>query len=241
MAGSGNRANSFGRRVAFPTTCWTALGDEARREALRAELYKQYWDPLYCYARRKGFAGEDANDFTQGFLTEILLGREFLAKADRARGRFRSLLVKAFQNYIGNILRKKRIPTGSEGDVSEYPVSDAVPHDPAAAFDYIWATKVLDEVLAALESECMRDGLHSHWKIFEERVARPILDGTPAPGLPEICRKFAVDSEAQVSNMIVTVKRRFRRLLVRHLTGQSDSESDEDEALGDFLSIFSGS
>lgn len=241
MAEPRNQPTAFGRSPGFPTTQWTALGDVEIREALRAELYEQYWDPLYCYARRRGCGTEDASDFTQGFLTEILLGREFLSKADRTRGRFRSLLVKAFQNYIGNILRKKRVPTGAENDVSEYQVPDAVPHDPAAAFDYAWATKTLDRVLVELASECERGGLHAHWKIFEERVVKPLLDGTPALGLGEICRKYAVGCESQASNMIVTVKRRFRRILVRHLTPQGDSEGQVEAALGDFLSVFSRS
>ena len=241
MSGVRNQRSAFGRRAAFPTTCWTGIGDAGHLEALRAELYKQYWDPLYCYARRKGFAYEDARDFTQGFLTDILLGREFLSKADRSRGRFRSLLVKAFQNYIGNGLRKKKVPTGAEADVSEYQVPDAVPHDPAAAFDYVWASKVLDEVLADLESECQRDGLQSHWGIFQERVVKPFLAGQPASCIEEVCRKYAISSASQASNMLVTVKRRFCRVFARHVVHQGGSQDEVQEAIDDFLAIFSQS
>lgn len=241
MSESRNRPSFFGRRAGFPTTCWTAIGDVDLHETLKARLYEQYWDPLYCYARRKGFSKEDAGDFTQGFLAEILLGREFLSKADRARGRFRSLLVKAFQNYVGMILRKKRVRTGTVGDVSASEVPEAVPRDPAAAFDYTWAARVLDGVLVELESECERDGLHSHWSIFQQKVMTPILDGTPAPSLAEICDRHGVASKTQASNMIVTVKRRFRRILVRHLTEQGNSEAEDEDALDDFLSIFAGS
>jgi hypothetical protein len=234
-----NQHSVFGARAAFPATCWTRLADTDRREALRAEVYQQYWDPLYCYARRKGFAHEDAKDFTQGFLTEILLGREFLSRADRTRGRFRSLLVKAFQNHIGNRLRKKHAVTGVEGDVSEYQIPDEVPGDPAAAFDYVWASRVLDGVLTDLESECRRDGLESHWGLFQERVVKPLLGGQPALGMEELCRRYAVASEAQASNMVVTVKRRFRRILERSLIRPGGPHSDAGEALGDFLGIFS--
>jgi hypothetical protein len=205
---------------------------------VKAKLYEQYWDPLYCYARRRGFAQADASDLAQGFLTDILLGREFLSKADRARGRFRSLLVKAFQNHIGNVMRKKKVPTGAEGDVCENPVHEAVPDDPGAAFDYAWATTILDAVLADLESECLRDGLDRHWGLFKERVMQPLLKGAPAPCLDAICRKYAVKSQ-HASNMIVTVKRRFRQVLTRHLTEQGDSQKDADEALADFLGVFS--
>lgn len=236
-----DRPSLFGRRAAFPATRWTVLGETEPGAALQAELYAQYWDPLYCYARRRGFAKEDANDFTQGFLTEILLGREFLSKADRARGRFRSLLVKAFQNYIGSILRKKKVPIGAEADIAECQVPDTVSHDPGAAFDYVWAVTVLDRVLAELDFECQRDGLGPHGRIFEEKVTRPILDGTPAPSLKTICQKYALRSQGQASNMIVTVKRRFRRILLRHVAEPDSSEAEAEEALGEFLSIFSRS
>ena len=232
------RPSKFREGAAFPTTQWTVLGQGPPSSALQAELYEQYWDPLYCYARRRGFGKEDANDFTQGFLTEILLGREFLSKADRTRGRFRSLLVKAFQNYIGGRLRKKRVPVVADADLSERQLPEAAASDPGAAFDYVWATTVLDRVLVELDSECRRDGLHPHWPIFEEKVMRPLLDGTATPSLEVICRKYAVSSPNQASNMIVTVKRRFRRILLRRVAEPDCSETEADEALGDFLDIF---
>lgn len=209
--------------------------------ALTEELYQQYGGPLYCYARRRGYGRDDAQDFTQGFLTEILLGREFLSKADRNRGKFRSLLIRSFENYIQNIRRKKRAPIGIEHDVSEYEVPEKGPHDPEAAFDYAWALTVLDRVLAELTCECKRDGLHAHWKIFDERVIKPLLEGTPALGLDEICKKYAPGCEKQASNMIVTVKRRFVRILIRYVAPQATSQAEVDAALRDFLSIFSRS
>lgn len=239
MAKSRNSHSGFGRDAAFPPTRWTALADAGLREAIKAELYQQYWDPLYYWARRKPLTHEDAKDFTQGFLTEILLGREFLSKADRTRGRFRSLLVKAFQNYIGNQRRKKHAVTGVEGDISECQIPEEVPCDPGAAFDYASACRVLDRVLAELESECRRDGLESHWGIFQERVAQPLLGSQCAPGLKELRRKYGVASEVQAANMMVTVKRRFRRLLERRLTRPGAAPAEIEEALQDFLSIFS--
>lgn len=205
---------------------------------MREELYKQYWDPLYCYARRKGFVHEDAKDFTEDFLTDILVGkRKFLSKADRRRGKFRSLLVKSFQNYIGNELRKKRAPTGAEADVSEYEVPAAVPCDPAAAFDYAWACTVLDAVLTELESECLRDGLQSHWGVFQERLLRT-LRHQPESSTREICRRYAIPSAQQASNMLVTVERRFHRVLARHIARPGSSQDEIEEAIGDLRSIF---
>ncbi|MFC1792965.1 RNA polymerase sigma factor [Planctomycetota bacterium] len=226
-------------QMRFPTTQWTAIEDIRQRETLKEELYAQYWNPLYHFCRRNGISSEDAQDFVQGFLTEILLGREFISKADRTRGRFRSLLLISFKNYIGMIRRKNRIPLSSNNDISECDVPETVPQDPVAAFDYTWAISILDRALVDLETECKRDGLEVHWAIFKEKVLDPILNNTPVPSLKELCKKYSVAKNGQASSMIVTVKRRFGKILNRYLAETGDPEGIPEEALNDFINIFS--
>jgi RNA polymerase sigma-70 factor (ECF subfamily) len=77
----------------FHTTRWDdvlAARDPAAPgagEAL-AELCRAYWYPLYAYVRRKGYPRDQAEDLTQGFLSDGL-ARDFLQGADPSRGRFR--------------------------------------------------------------------------------------------------------------------------------------------------------
>ena len=58
----------------FATTRWTQVRDAARGgdtlavEAMGA-LVRTYWQPLYCYARRKGQSPEDTEDLVQGFFS----------------------------------------------------------------------------------------------------------------------------------------------------------------------------
>ena len=73
---------------------------EDSREAL-ASLCRDYWRPLYYFARRKGHAPEDAQDFTQGFIMG-LLEQNGIARADRERGRFRTFLLSAFCHFLAN-------------------------------------------------------------------------------------------------------------------------------------------
>jgi DNA-directed RNA polymerase specialized sigma24 family protein len=215
----------------FPTTQWTNIEDTGMREILKAEIYERYMPPLYHYSRRKGYSHENAEDFVQGFLTEILLGREFLSKADRTKGKFRSLLLKSFDRYVCTIHRKKRLPIGSSNDISEFDLPETIPQDPVSAFDYAWATSILDRVQVDLEHECQRDGLDVHWAIFKEKVLDPLMENTPVPSLTKLCREHAVATTAQASSMIVTVKRRFRKILERYLPG--------DDMFRDFIGIFS--
>src|SRR5262250_2168842 len=57
--------------------------------------------------RRRGYSTEDAEDLTQDFFTSLLQG-PLLQRADPERGRFRSLLLKALQDFLGHAVEKSR-------------------------------------------------------------------------------------------------------------------------------------
>ncbi len=90
----------------FVTTRWSAVLAAARndtshaRDAL-AHLCQAYWYPLYAYARRRGFSPPDAQDLTQEFFARLLEGN-WLAQADRQRGRFRTFLLTAMKHFMAN-------------------------------------------------------------------------------------------------------------------------------------------
>ena len=81
----------------FPATRLSVI-DAARSsdpmEQARAleTLFAAYWKPVYKYIRlRWNRSADDAQDFTQGFFTE-LLERDLLAKYDPAKSRLRTYL-----------------------------------------------------------------------------------------------------------------------------------------------------
>src|SRR5437016_1156939 len=65
------------------------------------QLCQCYWYPVYAYVRRKGYGPEEAQDLTQGFFARLLDGNR-IALADPARGRFRTFLLSAMQNFLIN-------------------------------------------------------------------------------------------------------------------------------------------
>src|SRR2546429_6649958 len=83
-----------------------ALGDEAVRQAL-AELCKTYWRPVFAFICRQGHSVPEAQDLTQDFFVMVLKGR-LLECADRSRGRFRSLVLKALQNFLRDAAERRR-------------------------------------------------------------------------------------------------------------------------------------
>jgi RNA polymerase sigma-70 factor (ECF subfamily) len=90
----------------FRTTRWSAILIAAEsqmpgsEEALSA-LCRDYWYPLYAFARRRGYPSHDAQDLTQGFFLSILK-RHALKRVDPARGKFRSFLLGSFQNFLAD-------------------------------------------------------------------------------------------------------------------------------------------
>ncbi len=57
--------------------------------------------------------------------------------------------------------------------------------------------------------------------------------------MPELCAGLGLQSESQASNMIVTVKRRFRAVLKRRLRELSSSEAEAERELADVLEMLS--
>ena len=219
-----------GPEEAFLTTQWSivegvASTDEGHSRALIESLLDHYWKPVYCYLRRKGHTNEEAKDLTQGFFHEVVLERHLVEKADPEKGRFRSFLLMALNRYLSNVGkhddRQRRTPRGKLVPLHlvEPPALSqmAVQANPNDCFNYAWISSLLERVLEEVESHCHREGKTVHWHLFYDRVLAPITDRTDALSLIEICGKYGIEDEAKASNMIVTVKRRFQRLLREHL------------------------
>src|SRR5437764_2338769 len=91
----------------------SAAGEANARQAL-ADLCKTYWRPIFAFVCRRGYSVPDAQDLTQDFLLMVLEGN-LLKRADPTRGRFRSLLLKALQNFlVDDTIRKHARKRGGE-------------------------------------------------------------------------------------------------------------------------------
>jgi hypothetical protein len=110
---------------------------------------------------------------------------------------------------------------------------------PDEAFNYAWASQLLDDVLAAVEAGCYDNGKHVHWEVFCERTVMPLMENTKPPSLSALCRKHHISDEAKASNMIVTVKRRFEAELARHVRLAVGSDIDIKLEIGDLMKILS--
>jgi RNA polymerase sigma-70 factor (ECF subfamily) len=233
----------------FLTTHWTLIqeikSDEDKDRALIGLMLERYWKPIYCYLRRKGYDNESAKDLTQGFLHEVVLNRGLIHKADRSRGRFRSLLLTALNRYLVNVKEGETARTRIPPDklVSLEMVDPPELHmitesNPDDFYHYVWLSALLEQVLSAVQTSCEQDGLEIHWQVFEDRVVRPILQGSESPSLSEVCQKHDIRDEKKASNMLVTVKRRFHAALKEYVRTTVASDNHVQEELTEILNFF---
>jgi DNA-directed RNA polymerase specialized sigma24 family protein len=227
----------------FPATDWTGIIDPSSGQAIQQELSTRYWKPIYCYLRSKGYSDEDAQDLTQGFFAEIVLDRGLSRNIDRSKGKFRTLLLTALNHYAISVARyekrkkRRRYPPEAIHEWSH--VGHPPTLSPEEAFDYGWASDLVTRTLHELETECCQDGMSRYWDVFSARLLRPILEGTDPPSLTEICTRYGVDNPATASNMMVTVKRRFKQLLKNHMRRFTESDEESQEEMQRLIDVFS--
>jgi len=205
---------------------------------LLGHLLRRYWKPVYCYIRCERHSNDQAKDLTQGFFCDVVLRGSLLKRADPSKGRFRTFLLKALKCYLADQRRHKtarrRRPPGAvlsldSEDLTELPAATAG-LNPVETFDYAQATVVLDETLRQVEAWCVRRRKEVYWRLFQEKVLEPIRTGTPGPSFAELCARYGIRDEHAASNMVITVKRAFRRVLDELLCRQAGSDSTlEDE------------
>ena len=184
----------------FATTHWTVVlsagrGDTTHAHDALAHLCRSYWYPLYAHARRRGYSPHDAQDLTQEFFVRLLRGN-WIARADRRRGRFRTFLLAAMQHFLANEWNKahakKRggtrpiLSLNDESAEQRYLLEPAEQNTPETLFERGWALSVLDNVLRRLKDEYRREG-KSDWM---DAMQSALTADRNAIGYAEIARKL---------------------------------------------------
>jgi DNA-directed RNA polymerase specialized sigma24 family protein len=242
-----NETDMGGVREAFLTTHWSLIEEiqasEDKDKALIGLLLEQYWKPVYCYLRRKGYDNEPAEDLTQDFFHEVVLHRHLVERADPSKGRFRTFLLHALNQYVLDEQRKdaahKRIPPTKvvSLDMTNPPSLPPTMQEagPDECFNYAWKADLLDRVLSELKQWYTTQGMETHWRLFRDRLVEPNLDSQETPSLSELCRRYGIENETKASNMLGTVKRQFRTILDKHVRQTVVSGEAAEEELSEIF------
>ena len=243
MADTDDRAQPKGGRR-FATTRWSrviAAGQAqttVSREAL-AGLCETYWYPLYAYVRRKGYGPNDAQDLTQEFFAR-LLEKNYLANADRAKGRFRSFLLGAVKHFLANEWDKARAQKRGGGksavpiDFSSAETAFGVePADQSTAekiFERRWALALLEQVLRRLREDYVRDGKE---KLFEQ-LKPTLTEASRSVPYAQIAAQLG-STEGAVKVAVHRLRQRYRELLRAEI---ADTVAGPDEVEDEIRNLF---
>jgi RNA polymerase sigma-70 factor (ECF subfamily) len=112
--------------------------------------------------RRRGYSPEDAQDLTQEFFAKLLT-HNWVARADREKGRFRSFLLMALTRFLANEWDKVRaqkrggkvqiVPLPMDTAETRYCQEPADTSTPEQAFEKQWALTLLDGVLRQVRDD----------------------------------------------------------------------------------------
>ena len=237
------------RRSAFVTTHWSVVVSAGQsdtpqsRDALE-QLCRVYWFPLYAYVRRRGHSPEDAQDLTQEFFAR-LLERKWLARADQARGRFRTFLLVALERFLANEWDKVRalkrgggvplVPLQFDTAETRYGAEPADPRTPEQSFERRWAITLLDEVLRRLETEQQAEG-----KAAQFAALKPCLVGSRAALPYEQIAQATGLSESAVKVAVHRLRQRYRELLRAEIAHTVTSAEDVDIEMRHLFNVLAG-
>lgn len=236
-------------QTAFVTTHWSVVvaagrSDTPRARAALEQLCRHYWQPLYAYVRRVGHPPEESQDLTQEFFAR-LLERNTIARADPARGRFRSFLLASLKNFLAHEWEKARaqkrggrvqvLPLEFDTAETRCAPEPANTDTPDKIFDRQWALSLLDVVLARLRADyadCGKDDLFLGLKetLTGGRSEIPYRDLGTRLGLSEGAVKVAAHR----------LRQRYRELLREEIANTVAGPAEAEEELRHLFAALSG-
>jgi RNA polymerase sigma-70 factor (ECF subfamily) len=234
---SDSQQQYVGGSPAFVTTHWSVIilaGSQSNPDADKAleQLCRTYWYPLYAFVRRRGYPFEKAQDLTQEFFVR-LLEKEFLGKADRNRGKFRTFLLAALKNFLAHQSEKDRAAKrggdrihfsihATEGEkryLSE-PIENMTPDK---LYEKRWATTVIEQALQDLRMEYKQTDKQALFERLKDHVW-----GDKSASYAEIAEASAF-----------RLRKRFAQVLRRVISNTVHSPEAVEEELKTLIETFS--
>jgi RNA polymerase sigma-70 factor (ECF subfamily) len=233
-----------GSGARFPTTHWSRLAEvgaapELAARAALERVCRDYWYPLYAFARRRGLSPQEAEDTVQGLFAD-LLERGDLARLDRSKGRFRSFLRAACEHHMANRRAFDRAARRGGGRTmlafdgldaeSRYRREPAHLLTAERLFERQWALTLLSRVLKRLEAESAESRKSALFKRLQ-----PALQGdSQAPAYRAIGTDLGM-TEVAVRRAAHRLRARYRELLREEVGRTIQDPAAVADEVGDLL------
>lgn len=228
----------------FATTQWSivlAAGRVNDRDAHAAlsQLCESYWYPLYAYVRRRVENVDDAQDLTQSFFAH-LLEKGAVAQADRSRGKFRTFLLSAANNFLANEWQKQHAQKrgGNQAKLSldfgagESKFRMEPTHDltPEKLFERRWVTTLLDHVLERLQAELAEAGRAEYF----EHLKAGLSGDSEAVDYQQAAAALGL-TPAAAKQAAYRLRKQYRQLFREEVARTVGDEAEVDEEIGRLL------
>ena len=239
----------LGSHACFATTHWSVVlaaggGQPPQADAALEKLCLMYWYPLYAYIRRRGYAPSDAEDLTQDFFSQ-LLRKNYPARADCGRGRFRTFLLHALTQFLAdqgeraNTLKRGggRVFVSLDEEPPEGRYRFEVPDEltPEKLFERRWAQTVLARALDRLRSEFVANGKEKDYEVL--RSFEPGEQG--ALSYAEAAVRLGV-SESAIKSMIYRLRHRHGELVREEIAHTVPTAAEIDEEIRYLVAVLRG-
>jgi DNA-directed RNA polymerase specialized sigma24 family protein len=220
-------------------SCADSGGDEQKAREALAELCKIYWRPVFAFICHQGHSVPDAQDLTQDFFLKVLKG-QLLHRADRNRGRFRSLMLRALQDFLHDAAERRHTRKRG-GDVQfvswddwmaeapsrlSIPIHEAENWSPQRIFDVRWAATVVERALRRLGDECEKRGRR---RVFD--VLSVCLMGEREDVRYAKFSKMLGLSEEALKSLVHRLRGRYRALLREEVARTVEKTDEIDDEL----------
>lgn len=238
--------NDAPQQVVFATTRWTIIlraAQEDDPEALAAltEVCRGYWYPLYAYVRRQGFDPHTAQDLTQEFFAK-LIEKNYLAGADRQRGRFRWFLITAFKCFLANEFDRVHAQKRGGGErplsLDQMTAEERYAHEPAdkmnadLIYDRRWALDLLARARTRLEEEYQQGDKGRRFELLSQ-----FLPGRePSASQAALGEQLGL-SENAVKQEVHRMKKRMAELIRSEVEQTVSHPDDVDDELRHLIDI----
>ena len=227
-------------RNLFPQTMWSMVAgtrdaNEAHALVALERLASAYWQPLYAFLRQRERSHEDAADAVQGFFVH-LMNRDMLQRVELRETRFRTFLLRCFQNWLISAHRRDQaqkrggsaaIISLSEMNSASNCVSLDPQETPEVAFDRRWAQTIFQRTQAKLAREIALRERPDYLLELKSRIFHP---GPEGPNWAEVAERFAV-SEGAVRKAASDLRSRFAGLLREEVSELVSCETEVDGEL----------
>lgn len=234
----------------FPTTRWTLVrrvqkgGEDEAARALE-EICRQYWYPIYAFARLRGFSAEDAEDLTQIFFQRLITS-ETIQAAQQEKGLMRTFMLSLLKRVISNHVRdasaaKRGGSMTATISFDELDAENRFAHEPAdirdadALFDHAWAHGVLDAAEKKLRADFAKaDNLEGYDQL---REFLPLGDN--ATPYAEAAARLGI-AEAALRLQIHRMRKRYGKLIEEEIAHTVNDPAEVKAELTHLLAVIGG-